>query len=138
MLQFHAMMKPPPPTVIAIILCEASYTVNNTQSTIIVNAFHALGVPNVPCRFPKITVLVTLTNGHGHYALKLSVVRAATGQSIYETAAEVTLADPLMILDSQAVLCDVPLPADGKYYLEQRANGELIGQRPFFVCLRGA
>jgi hypothetical protein len=131
------MMKPPPPTVIAIILCEASYAVNNTQSTIIVNAFHGLGVPRVPCRFPKITVLVTLTNGHGHYALKLSVVQAATGQIVHETATEATLTDPLMILDCQAVLCDVPLPAEGKYYLEQRANGELIGQRPFFISVRG-
>jgi hypothetical protein len=110
----------------------------NTESTIIVNAFHALGVPHVPCRFPKISVLVTLTNGHGHNSLKLSVVHAATGQTVYETATEVTLADPLVILDSKAVLYDVLLPAGGKYYLEQRANGELIGQRPFFVAVRSA
>lgn len=131
-------MKPPPPTVIAIILCEASYEVNNTSSMIIVNAFHALSVPHVPCRFPKITALATLTNGHGHYALKLSVVHAATGQTVRETETETTLTDPLTILDSKAILLDVPLPADGKYYLEQRANGELIGQRPFFVIVSNA
>jgi len=130
------MVKPPPPTVISIILCEASYAVNNTQSTIIVNAFHGLGVPQVPCRFPKITVLVTLTNGHGRYALLLSVVHAATGQVVHEVATEAILTDPLMIMDSQAILYDVRFPADGKYYLEQRANGELIGQRPFFVLVR--
>ena len=130
-------MKPPPPTVIAIILCEASYSVNNTKSSIIVNAFHALSASRIPCRFQKITVLVTLTNGHGRYVLNLSVVHAATGESIYETAVETTLKDPLQILDCEAVLHDVPFPAEGKYYLEQRANGELVGQRPFFVTLSG-
>lgn len=131
-------MQPPPPTVIAIILCEASYNVNNTKSSIIVNAFHSLGVPHVPCRFPKITVLATLTNGHGHYVLKLSIVHAATGKAVAETATEMTLTDPLVILDSQAIFRDLPLPAEGKYYLEQRANGELIGQRPFFVSVSQA
>ena len=45
------------------------------------------------------------------------------------------VSNPLAIGDVQTILCDVPLPEPGRYWIELRCNGELIGQRPFYVSL---
>ncbi len=124
---------PEPLTCIAIILCEAVYKVEARSNLIIINTFHALGVSQFPCRFPKITVLYTVTNGRGRYDVRLCVVHAGSGETILEVPDVIQLDSPLIIADTQATLRDVPLPAAGKYWVEIRANDELIGQRPFYV-----
>jgi hypothetical protein len=124
-----------PLTCIAIILCEDAYKVEGRSNLIIVNTFHTLGVPKCPCRFPKITVLYTVNNGRGKYEVRLCIVHAGSGETILEAPDVIQMDSPLTIGDTQAVLRDVPLPAPGKCWAEIRANGELIGQRPFYVNL---
>jgi hypothetical protein len=126
-------MPVPPLKCIGIILCEAAYRVHGRSNLIIVNTFHALSVPRCPCRFPKITVLYTVTDGHGSYDTELAIVHARTGKDVLSAKDRYTVTDPLAIGDVQAVLHDVPLPTPGKYWIELRCNGELIGQRPFYV-----
>jgi hypothetical protein len=118
---------------IGIILCEAAYQIAGRSNLIIVNTFHALSVPGCPCRFPKITVLYTVTDGHGTYDIELAVVHARTGRDVLTAKDQYTVADPLSIGDVQIVLHGVPLPEPGKYWIELRCNGELVGQRPFYV-----
>ena len=90
-----------------------------------------------PARFPKITVLYTVTNGRGNYDVKLCIVHAASGETILDAPDVIQMDSPLTIGDTQATLHDVPLPPPGKYWVEIRANDELIGQRPFYVSLIG-
>jgi hypothetical protein len=118
---------------IGIILCEAAYRVHGRSNLIIVNTFHALSVPICPCRFPKITVLYTVTDGHGSYDMTLAVVEARTGAEVMTYKDRYTVDDPLTLGDVQLVLRDVPLPEAGKYWMELRCDGELIAQRPFYV-----
>ena len=65
--------------------------------------------------------------------MSLRIVYAANGDVVFDAHSQDNFPDPLMLIDTQAVLLDVPLPAEGKYWLELRANDDLIGQRPFFV-----
>lgn len=120
---------------IGIVLAEAVYRVAGRSNLIIVNTFHTLSVPACPCRFPKITVLYTVTEGRGTYNLELAVVNARTGQDVFTAKDQHIVTDPLSIGDVQAVLMGVPLPEPGKYWMELRCDGELIGQRPFYVNL---
>jgi len=39
----------------------------------------------------------------------------------------------LTLVDTQLVLRDVPLSSTGRYWVELRTDGTLIGQRPFYV-----
>jgi hypothetical protein len=123
----------PPLKCYGIILCEAAYRIAGRPNLIIVNTFHALGVPACPCRFPKITIIYTVTEGHGTYEIELAVVHARTGQDVMTAKDQYTVRDPLSIGDVQIILNGVPLPEAGKYWIELRCNGELIGQRPFYV-----
>lgn len=118
---------------IGIILCEAAYRVAGRSNLIIVNTFHTLGVPACPCRFPKITALYTVTDGHGTYEVTLAVVNARTGQDVATYSDRYTVNDPLAIGDVQMILHNVPLPEFGKYWMDLRCNGELIAQRRFYV-----
>src|SRR4051812_39089103 len=68
---------------IGIILCEAVYRVAGRSNLIIVNTFHTLGVPACPNRFPKITALYTVTDGHGTYDIDLAAARARTGRDVF-------------------------------------------------------
>lgn len=118
---------------IGIILCDNAYRIAGTLNLVVVNTFHKLGVPGCPCRFPRITVLYTVTEGHGTYDLELAVVNARTGQDVATYRDSYTVNDPLAIGDVQMILHNVPLPEPGKYWIELRCNGELVGQRPFYV-----
>jgi hypothetical protein len=118
---------------ISILLCEAAYLVANTTNLIVVNTFNRLSASAFPCHFPRITVLYTVTDGHGTYELEVAVVNAATGQVSMEMSQRSVLTDPLSIMDVQVTMLHVPLPAPGKYWMEVRCDGSLIGQRPFYV-----
>lgn len=125
----------PPLKCISIILCEMAYRIHGGLNLIIVNTFHKLGVPVCPTKFPKITVLYTVTEGHGAYDVTTAIVNARTGQDVMKADDRYTVTDPLSIGDVQMIFRGVPIPEPGKYWIELRCNGELIGQRPFYVVL---
>jgi hypothetical protein len=125
--------QPVPLKCISILLCEAAYPVGTTGNLIVVNTFHEVNSSVFPCRFPKITVLYTVTEGHGRYDLELSIVSASTGEATMRSRQQLMLENPLKIMDVQVTMLLVPLPAPGKYWVELRSAGELIGQRPFNV-----
>lgn len=126
---------PVPVKCISIVLCESIYPVGTSGNLIVVNTFHELTSSGFPTRFPKITVLYTVTNGHGTYDLEIAIVNAATGEAAITVSRPTVLNNPLMIMDIYGVLHQVPLPEPGKYWLEVRCDGALIGQRPFNVVL---
>ena len=62
-----------------------------------------------------------------------NVTAAANGEDVMTARDRYTVRDPLSIGDVQIVLRGIPFPVAGKYWIELRCNGELIGQRPFYV-----
>jgi hypothetical protein len=115
------------------ILCETIHRIHNTANFDVLNTFHFLAVNQFPCKFPKITVWFTLTDGHGTYNLSLCLVQASTGNEIKRWTEPHTVTDPLAIGDMIMVLRGVPFPQPGKYVFELRCNDEIISQRPFFI-----
>jgi hypothetical protein len=128
-------VNPVPLECIGIILSESAYRVNNGPNLVIANTFHLLLQEKFPCSFPKITAVYTVTGGHGTYDLELAIVSAATGDDVRTSKSRHTSTDPLALTDVLVVMRGVPFPAPGKYWSEVRCNGQLIGQRPFYVKL---
>jgi hypothetical protein len=118
---------------LGIVLSDSAYRIANQTNLIIVNTFNTLRVPSCPCRFPRITVLYSVTDGHGAYEMELGIVRAETGKDVMTAKDRYAVSNPLSIGDVHVIFRNVPLPERGKYWVEVRCNGELIGQRPFFV-----
>ena len=67
---------------IGIILCDAAYQIAGRSNLIIIKPFHPVSVPGCPCRFPRITVLYTVMDGHGTYDIELAVAHTRTGRDV--------------------------------------------------------
>ena len=119
---------------ISILLCERVYRVEGTQGNVIItNGFHFLNLSAFPCRFGPITVLYTVTDGHGDYDMVLSLTNAASGDEVGRWKGRQRMTDPLMVADVEMVLTRVRLPEPGKYVFDLKCNGEVIASRPFYV-----
>ena len=121
---------------ISIILCERVYRIEGTPGNLmIINGFHSLSLPRFPCLFP-ITVLYTVTDGHGTYDMVLSLIHAASGREVKHWDDKYRVTDPLTVSDVQLILRETPLPQPGKYIFDLKCNGETIASRPFYVTAR--
>jgi hypothetical protein len=80
----------------------------------ITNGFHFLNLSEFPCRFGPITVLYTVTDGHGDYDMALSLTNAASGDEVGRWKGRQRMTDPLMVADVEMVLTRVRLPEPGK------------------------
>ncbi len=123
----------PAPKCISLLLCEAAHLIAGSANQIIVNTFNSLGVSGCPILFPKITVVYTLTSGHGNYELDISLVPSGGGPPLIEARQRIELGNPLAILDGVMTFMKVPIPVPGRHWVEVRCGSELIGQRPFYV-----
>ncbi len=120
-------------TCVSILICDEVYRDERTKKLVVVGTFNQFNAPQLPCKLPRMTVLFTLTNGRGSYDLKLSIEYETTGQAVVEIAGPFRIDDPLQIFDSNVYLIDVPFFDEGKYWVVLSADGEILGQRPFWV-----
>lgn len=120
-------------TCISIIICDDVYRDETTKKLIIVGTFNSIHARELPCRHPRMTVLFTLTNGRGDYDLSLSVESAEDREPIVEIKGPFHSDDPLGIIDVNVQLVGIGFQLEGKYWIVLRADGEIIGQRPFGV-----
>lgn len=124
----------PPLKCISILLCERVYRIEGTPGNIIiVNGFHFISLPRFPCKFGPVTVLYTVTDGHGEYDMTLSLTHAASGREMGQWTGRQRMTDPLVVADVEMLLTGVSLPEPGKYLFDLKCNGELIASRPFYV-----
>lgn len=133
----HKTMKPNPErmTCISIIVCDDVYRDEASKKLILVGTFNNVATFKLPCK-ATITILFTLTNGHGTYDLRLSIEHEQTGEEVISIGGPMIVDDPLRISDFNVKLANVPLPFDGKYWVVLRSEGEILQQRPFFVSVQ--
>lgn len=124
----------PPLKCISLLLCERVYRIEGTPGHVIItNGFHFLTMPAFPCKCGPITVLYTVTDGHGDYEMELSLTHAISGREVGRWKGRQRMTDPLVVADVEMLLNGVPLPEPGKYLFDLKCNGELIASRPFYV-----
>lgn len=125
-------------TCVSIIICDDVYRDEATKKLIIVGTFNSIRALNLPCEHPRMTVLFTLTNGRGGYELSLSIESAEDREPLVDVKGPFHSDDPLGIIDVNVQLVNVVLPSAGKHWVVLRADGEIIGQRPFWVSAANA
>jgi hypothetical protein len=105
----------------------------NGGDFVLFRTFHAITTRIVPHRHPHLTVLCTLTGGHGQYPVEVAVVNARAMMDVAVSRSIVNSNNPLGITDAVTEFFDVLLPEPGKYWIEMRCQGEIIAQRPFHL-----
>lgn len=122
-------------TCISIIVCENVYRDERTKNLVIIGTFNQIETPALPCRFERMCVLFTLTNGRGDYEVVLSILHERTGHEVAHLGGPMKVADPLAITDIHVELRNLVFPEEGKYWVELKADGAVLQQRPFLVRL---
>lgn len=126
---------PSPPTCLSILLCDEVYFDPRLKKRVIVGTFNAITSGRFPFHHGRMQVLWTLSGGHGDYDVTVAIVSARTGDPVLETTKRFRLADPLGVIDAQVTIEGTPFEEPGKYWVELRANGEIVGQRPMHVLV---
>ncbi len=122
-------------TCLSIIICDDIYRDEKTKKLVIVGSFSTINCPAFPALHPRFKILFTLTNGKGKYNLSLAIEHAESGNELMEMKGKLSLEDPLAISDLDVEIQGMTLPAAGKYWVTIKADGELVGQRPFVAHL---
>jgi len=120
-------------TCLSIIVCDEIYRDERTKKQIIVGTFNRIGATEFPVRHPKMSVLVSVTNGRGNYELKVTVVNASTEALLMEVSGPFTMNSPLDIIDINLEIVGIIFPSPGKYWVNVEADGNLIASRPVRV-----
>lgn len=121
------------PECLSIVFCDQIYRDEVTKKLIIVGVFNVIRAESFPCSHQSMSVLFTLTNGHGEYDLCLSIENAKTGCPVAEVKGPLKLIDPLQIVDFNVELGKLTFSEPGKYWVCIKFGEETVRQRPFFV-----
>jgi hypothetical protein len=121
---------------ISIVICDEVYRDETSKKLILVGTFSAITASAVPCTHGRMSVLFTLTNGKGEYALSLSVEHEQSGQEVFSVAGPLKMDDPLAIVDMNLQIEKLVFPKAGKYWIVLKADGEVLQQRPIWVTVR--
>jgi len=122
-------------TCVSILVCDDVYRDEQTKKLVIVGTFNQITTASFPCMHPKMSVLFTLTNGNGTYDVALAIEHEESATMIAELKGPLQVTDPLAINDVIVQFVGAVFPKAGKYWVVLKANGEIIGQRPFMVKL---
>ena len=120
---------------ISIIICDEVYRDEATKKLIIVGTFNRMRTRRLPYKHRAMTVLFTLTNGHGKYELSLSIEHERTGATIAKLGGPLEVGEPLMINDVSMTLENLRFHEAGKYWVTLKADEKIIQQRPFVIEL---
>ena len=118
---------------LSIIVCDDIYRDEQSKKLVIVGTFNAIQVTDFPYCHPKMSILLTLTNGHGQNDVSLTVEHGETGQPLAELSGPMNFDSPLDMVDINVKLQQLVFPEPGKYWVTLHQAGEIIKQRPIMV-----
>ncbi len=127
------MRNPEKLTCISIIICDCVYRDETTKKLAIIGTFNRVKTTSLPFRLSRMTVLFTVTNGKGDYDVSLSIVHEESGHEVIQMRGPMAIKDPLAISEINVELKNLIFPAGGKYWVELKADGAVLQQRPFLV-----
>ena len=131
-------MKPNPEKLqcISIIVCNDIYRDERSKNLVLCGTFNQVVGKKFPCRVPRMSVLVTLTNGLGNYDLRISVEHEASGVEILVLDGTAIISDPLSVQDVHVQMNEIVFEKPGKYWVVVKADNEILQQRPLQAVLQ--
>jgi hypothetical protein len=118
------------PKCLAIIVCESVVEDRRTGNKCILNTYHPLTAPKYPATHDRLTIFLSLTNGHGSPPMKLRLVNLDEGGAdVLKIEGQLKFASPLQVVDIVFDMRQVSIPRPGKYEIQVWVGDELVGQR---------
>lgn len=121
----------PGPMALAMIVCDTVLEDKKTHKKSLIGLFNSIHAEKAPVRHPRLSVLVVLTEGNGHYPLTLRCVRSDNEETLAEMRGEINFRSPQDILEVTFEILGLVLPAFGEYRLDFYCGNEPLISRKF-------
>lgn len=123
----------PSPLGLAIVICDQIIEDKQTRKKSLIGIFNQIGTNNFPCRHPRMSVYVSLTEGRGQYAVRLRIAQEDSGQTVGEVQGQIQFGDIHAVAELKFDLLNVNFPSPGLYAIEFYCDDMLILERRFQV-----
>ncbi|MBN2582749.1 MAG: hypothetical protein JXL80_06740 [Planctomycetes bacterium] len=123
---------PQKPTVTAMLFCDAAILDARTRRMSLVNMIFEVPVVGVPILYPKITLFLSLTSGHGRQSIRVQLEDPA-GETIKQGSDDVEFPDPLGVRCQVFEFPNVHLKHLGDYTATVYWGDEILEQARFKV-----
>jgi len=121
------------PHALSMFLCDQVTFEQHTNKPTLVGVFTGLSCNDFPSAPIRLDVFAALTNGNGHVALDLQVIRLSTDDQINGQSTEVDFPDPLKVLNLRFRFRLLSFPEPGDYMFQLSCDGDVICHRRIHV-----
>ncbi len=125
-------MKKAPIVCLALILCDDVIEDVRTHKKSFLNSFNSIIVPTIPTNHPQFCVVCSITDAQ-KANLAISIKKDDTQKKIMEVRGQVSIENPLDVVDIVFTFRQIPLNEIGSYSVEITSEGEYIASRRFTV-----
>jgi len=116
------------------VVCDACHRDPATGKFFLLGLFSMIGAREFPCRHPRLSVYVSLTDGLGTFPLELKLVHVdAEEKQIFDQEQEISLEDPRMVCEVVFQIDGLVIPGPGEYRLQLFANRDFLLERRIIV-----
>jgi hypothetical protein len=124
----------PPPSALALVLCDAIWTDPGTGKKFLLGCFGAISAREFPAAHPILSAYILLTNGRGSKPFRVLIVDVDEDREpISEINGDVNFPDIRTVVAIDAVFLGLSFPAAGEYRMQVFVGGEFIIERSILV-----
>jgi hypothetical protein len=123
----------PPPTALALILCEQVIVDSRTKNPSPINIFTGLAVEQFPSDPQRFSIFAALNDGYGDGTMELVGIRLDTGDQFYAQRHPISFPDRWVVVNVNIRVRRLRFPVPGRYEFMLLIDSELIAQRKLRV-----
>ena len=116
------------PVLLAILFADKVITEDNGKKGII-GTFTRFNAPSFPAVFQPWAIYVAFTNIHGPHKFSFELIKTDDNTVIFPVQGDFNVASKEETVELGINIAGVTFPAEGKYYLVFKINGETVGAR---------
>jgi hypothetical protein len=128
---------PPPPKVLAFIICDDVYRENMTGKCSILGTFSRIVAKQFPTVHNELHVYIAMTDGRGSGRGKLQLQSLSKDETLLELQGNIEFPDPLAVVEMDFRIENLPFNEPGEYEFRMLYGDEPIGERKIVVRLGG-
>jgi hypothetical protein len=122
------------PRCLAILVCEGVVEDLRTRNKSLFNTYNAIWAGGFPSRHDRLTVFLSLTDGHGKTPVDVVVTKDGSPQPLLKVQGGVEFKNPLDVVDVVVDIRNLVLQEPGLHVVQVWSQGNLLAERRINVA----
>jgi hypothetical protein len=114
------------------VICNEIIEDKWTNNKSLIGLFSSIAAPGVPAQHSRMFIMVSLTDGRGHWPCLLRI-ESPNGDELFKAEGALDFDDPLAVHDLVIEVRGLPLPETGEYHVGLICGGRPLASRRFTV-----